>query len=164
MKNMKMKNIKNMKMKNIKGSCFCLLLLTIVIIYLAVKPEGFKEGHDIRYRHHHSDPGHYDVCGNEIIHDISHNHIKYVYIERPEKEKEKEKEIKPINQTIGLTQLPLTTTTTQDPLPQNIFDWFDLNQFTNAHLAMFAVVFVLFIIIMFIIIKLTQPQPQSQVL
>jgi hypothetical protein len=144
--------------------------LTIVIIYLAVKPEGFKEGHTIRYRHHHYDPGHYDVCGNEIIHndydiihndisdnDISHNHIKYVYIEK-EKEKEKEKEIKPIN-TVGVGLTPLATTTT-DPLPQNIFDWFDLNKFTNAHLAMFAIIFVLFIIIMFIIIKLTQPQPQ----
>ena len=146
MKKMKMKKMNFMQ--NIKGSCFCLLLLTIVIVYLSVKPEGFKEGHNIRYEHDHYGMDH-DISHN----DISHNHIKYVYIERPE-EKEKEKEIKPIiNQTIGLTPI-----TTQDPLPQNIFDWFDLNKYTNAHLALFAIVFVLFIIIMFIVIKLTQTQ------
>jgi hypothetical protein len=155
MKNMK--NMKNMKMKNIKGSCFCLLLLTIVIVYLSVKPEGFKEGHALHYRHNHYDPGHYDVCGNEIY-DVSHNHIKYVYIDRPEKEKEKEKEIPKEIKPIIINQVESTT----DPLPQNIFDWFDLNKFTNAHLAMFAIIFVLFIIIMFIIIKLTQGQGQSQ--
>ena len=160
MKKMKMKKMNFMQ--NMKGSCFCLLLLTIVIVYLSVKPEGFKEGHEIRYRHNHYDPGHFDVCGNEINHDISHNHIKYVYIDRPE-DKEKEKEIKPINQTIDVGLTPLTPlTTTQDPLPQNIFDWFDLNKYTNAHLALFAIVFVLFIVIMFIIIKLTQTQGQSQ--
>jgi len=158
MKKMKMKNMNFMK--NIKGSCFCLLLLTIVIVYLSVKPEGFKEGHAIRYRHHHSDPGHYDVCGNEIIHndydtnhnDTSNNRIKYVYIETPEKEKKtNEKDPKLIiNQTVN--------STTSDPIPQNILDWFDLNKFTNAHLALFAIIFVLFIIIMFIIIKLTQSQ------
>jgi hypothetical protein len=161
-----MKKIKNMKninfMKNMKGSCVCLLLLTIVIVYLSVKPEGFKEGHEIRYRHNHY--GIDDISHNDISHNhISHNHIKYVYVNRlEEKETEKEKEIKPIiNQTVGVGLTPLTTTTTTEPLPQNIFDWFDLNKFTNAHLAMVAIIFVLFIIIMFIIIKLTQPQPQT---
>jgi hypothetical protein len=150
MKKMKMKKINFMQ--NMKGSCICLLLLTIVIVYLSVKPEGFKEGHAIRYEHNHYG---YDISHN----DISHNHVKYIYIE---KEKEISKEPQP---NIIINQLE-STTQPNDPLPQNIFDWFDLNKFTNAHLAMFAIIFVLFIIIMFIIIKLTQGQgqPQTQLL
>jgi len=133
---------------NIKGSCFCLLLLTIVIVYLSVKPEGFKEGHEIPYRHNHYDPRYHDLSHNHY--DMSHNHVKYIYIETPEKEKEK----------VILKETIIKELDTNDtvPTPQNIFDWFDLNKFTNAHLALFAIIFVLFIIIMFIIIKLSQPQ------
>lgn len=143
--------MKNKNMENIKGSCFCLLLLTIVIVYLSIKPEGFKEGHNIRYRHSHYGT---DVSDNDISdNDISHNHIKYVFIDTTEKEKEREV-IKP-----GITQIQ----TQSQPQPvqtktdlENILDWFNVNKFTNADLALFAIVFVLFIIIMFIIIKLSQ--------
>ena len=156
---------------NIKGSCFCLLLLTIVIVYLSVKPEGFKEGHEIHYKHYHYDPryhdvndmsdmsdmshNHYDMSHNHY--DMSHNHVEYIYIETPEKEKEKEKVV--LKETI-IKQVDETDSPDSDPTLQNIFDWFDVNKFTNARLALFAIIFVLFIIIMFIIIKLSQPQLQ----
>ena len=135
---------------NIKGSCFCLLLLTIVIVYLSVKPEGFKEGHEIPYKHYHYDPRYHDVSHNHY--DMSHNHVEYIYIEPPEKEKEK---------IILKETITKQDPNDVDPTLQNIFDWFDLNKFTNAHLALFAIIFILFIITMFIIIKLSQTQSQS---